>query len=73
MMGDNPSAASLPADSASLEGNHVKARFPQNQVLDLLLDPASGTIHTVTVSFLEKQGSKRFEVSTEVTITGKSD
>ena len=73
MMGDNPSAASLPADSASPQGNHVQARFPKNQVLDLLLDPASGTTHTVTVSFLEKQGSKRFEVSTEVTITGKSN
>jgi hypothetical protein len=73
MAGDNPAAASLPADSASLQGNHVQARFPKNQVLDLLLNPASGTIHTVTVSFVSKQGGARLEVSTEVTITGKSN
>jgi hypothetical protein len=73
MMGDNPDAAALPANSASLQGNHVQAQFPKNQVLDLLLNPASGTVHTVTVTFVGKQGDERLEVSTEVTITGKSN
>jgi putative sterol carrier protein len=73
MMGDNPDAVPLPAISASLQGNHVQARFPKNQVLDLLLNPAPGTVHTVTVTFEGNQGGGRLEVSTEVTITGKSD
>ncbi len=73
MMGDNPDAEALPAISASLQGNHVQAQFPKNQVLDLLLNPASGTVHTVTVTFEGKQGGERLDVSTEVTITGKSD
>ena len=70
MMGDNPAAAPLPANSASLQGNHVQARFPKNQVLDLLLNPAPGTVHTVYVTFTSIQGGDRLEVSTEVTITG---
>jgi hypothetical protein len=73
MEGDNPDAEPLQAVSASRQGNHVKATFPKNQVLDLLLDPAAGTTHTITVTFLEVNGSVRQEVSTEVTITGKDD
>jgi hypothetical protein len=73
MYGDNPSAEPLQADSASRQGNHVKAEFPKNKVLDLLLDPAAGTTHTVTVTYIEINGSVRLEVSTEVRITGSSD
>jgi hypothetical protein len=73
MEGDNPDAEPLQAVSASRQGNHVKATFPKNQVLDLLSDPAEGTTHTITVTFLEVNGTVRQEVSTEVTITGKDD
>ncbi|NIM18607.1 MAG: hypothetical protein GTO45_42065 [Candidatus Aminicenantes bacterium] len=73
MEGDNSEAEPLKAVSASRQGNHVKANFPKNQVLDLLSNPAEGTTHTITVSFLEINGSVRKEASTEVTITGKAD
>jgi hypothetical protein len=68
MEGDNGSAAPLAADSAKLSGNHVKASFPKNQVLDLLSNPAGGTTHIVTVSFMQKSGGQRLELSTEVSI-----
>lgn len=70
MTGDNSSAAPLIADSASLQGNHISANFPKNQVLELLLNPESGSTHTVTVSFTQEGGSERYEVSAEVSITG---
>jgi hypothetical protein len=73
MKGDNPAASSLSGQSASLQGNHVSVDFPKNQVLDLLLNPAKGTSHTVTVSFLSKGSGQRFELSTQVTITGNAN
>ena len=72
MMGDNTAALPLPATSAALNGNHVQATFPKNQVLDLLLNPDSGTVHTVTVTFMNEGGGARLVLSTEVTITGKA-
>ncbi|MCP5048250.1 MAG: hypothetical protein GY940_13845 [bacterium] len=72
MEGDNPGATALSATSAAHNGNHIQADFPKNQVLDLLLNPASGTTHTVTVTFTENGGAERLEVSAEVTITGNS-
>jgi len=66
MEGDNPAAEPLSATSASRQGNHVSADFPKNQVLNLLLNPAKGTTHTVTVSFM--LGGERQELSTQVNI-----
>jgi succinyl-CoA synthetase beta subunit len=68
MEGDNP-GESLEANSAKLSGNHVKATFPKNQVLDLLSDPGPGTTHTITVSFVQEGGSERLELTTEISIT----
>jgi hypothetical protein len=73
MMGDNPDAVPLVGTSTNLSGNHVQASFPKNQVLDLLLNPASGSIHTVTVTFMNKGGGARQELSTQVSITGKPE
>lgn len=70
MSGDDPLADPLPATSAALNGNHVRARFPKGQVLDLLLDPGDGSQHEVTVSFLDKGGAPH-EVSTTVKVNGK--
>jgi hypothetical protein len=72
MTGDNPSA-SLLATSASLEGNHVKANFPKSLVLDLLLNPTAGSVHTVTVTISAKNSNKQVELSADVTIEGSSD
>ncbi len=66
MEGDNPAAEPLSATSASRQGNHVSADFPKNKVLNLLLNPAKGTTHTVTVSFM--LGGERQELSTQVNI-----
>lgn len=70
LAGDNPGAEELEADSASLQGNHIQAKFPKNQVLGLLNEPSSGSVHTVTVTFSSKSGEE-FELTAEVSITGK--
>jgi hypothetical protein len=66
MAGDNPAAEPLSATSAKLSGNHINADFPKNKVLDLLLSPAKGTRHTVTVSFMK--GGKLEELTAEVKV-----
>lgn len=58
----------LAAESATAQGDHVHARFAKNQVLDLLLDPAPGSIHTVIVTFMEQGGSERFALEAVITI-----
>lgn len=68
LAGDNLSATAIPADSVSINNNHIHARFPKNQVLNLLQDPAEGTLHTVTVSFLETGGTERKELTAEISI-----
>lgn len=73
MVGDDPEAEPLPADSASRQGNHVRARFPKNQVLDLLLDPEPGSMHTVLLTFTAEGDDERFELPVEVTIVGDDD
>lgn len=70
LQGDKSSVAPLSATSATLQGNHISATFPKNQVLDLLSNPAPGTTHMVTVSFMEKQGSQQLEISAQVIIAG---
>jgi hypothetical protein len=73
MSGDNPAAAVLPADSASINNNHVHARFPKSEVIGLLLDPAEGTVHTITVSFLETGGTERLELTAQIVIVDEED
>jgi hypothetical protein len=66
MEGDNAAATPLSATSAKLSGNHINADFPKNQVLDLLLNPAKGTTHTVTVTFT--QGGSKKELTAQVKV-----
>ena len=73
MLGDNPGAEPLAADSASLKGDHIHARFPKNQVIGLLLNPTEGSTHTITVSFLEQGGTERIELSAQITIEDDDD
>jgi len=68
MMGDNLAAAPLPAISANINGDHIHARFPKNQVIGLLLNPAPGSTHTITISFLPIGGTERIELTAEITI-----
>ena len=68
MKGDNPDAAPLPAISASINNNHIHARFPKNQVIGLLLNPAPGTTHTIIVSYILNGGTERLELSAVITI-----
>jgi hypothetical protein len=70
LKGDNTAALPLVAISATLNGDHVRARFPKNQVLGLLLNPVSGSVHTVTVSF-ESEGGL-LGLTAEVTVVGKA-
>jgi predicted secreted protein len=74
MLGDDPAAAPLPADSVSLKGDKVHARFAKNQVLDLLLNPDEGSTHEIIISFLEIDGSgERIELSAMITIEDDDD
>lgn len=68
--GDDPEAEPLPASSARLEGNHVRAQFPQNQVLGLLDDPQPGQTHMVVVRFTADEGAETFELEADVRIVG---
>lgn len=71
--GDDPEADPLPADFARLEGNHVRAQFPKNEVLDLLDDPDPGETHTVTVRFTSGGGAETHELQADVRVVGKKD
>lgn len=70
MVGDDPEAEPLPASSARMEGNHVRAQFPRSQVLDLLDEPERGTTHTVIVRFTSDGGAGSHELEAEVRIVG---
>jgi hypothetical protein len=68
MMGDNPDAAPLAAKSASINNDHIHARFKKSQIIDLLLSPAPGTTHTIIVTYLYSEGTERLELSAVITI-----
>ena len=70
LSGDNTDAQPLAATTARLEGDHVRAQFPKNQVLGLLDMPASGSEHTVTVSFTANGGADSFQLQSDVKIVG---
>lgn len=73
MSGDNPAAAVLPVDSVSINNNHVHARFPKSEVIGLLLNPEEGSVHTITVSFLETGGTERLELTAQISIEDEDD
>ncbi len=73
LSGDDEEADPLPATFARLEGDHVRAQFPKNQVLDLLMDPTSGSEHTVTLHLTANDGADSFDLEAEVKIVGKSN
>lgn len=75
MMGDNPDASPLAASSATLKGDQIHARFPMNQVIDLLLNPEEGSTHTIIISFLPIGGTEedRIELTAEITIEEDDD
>lgn len=68
--GDDPAAAPLPASTGRLEGNHVRAQFPKNQLLDLLDEPARNSTHTVTIRFTADDGAETHELAAQVRIVG---
>jgi hypothetical protein len=68
--GDNPAAAPLPADFARLEGNHVRAQFPKNQLLDLLDEPEKNSTHTVIVRFTADDGAESHDLTEQVKVVG---
>lgn len=71
LSGDNSEADPLAASTARLEGDHVRAQFPKNQVLDLIDTPDPGTEHTVTLSLTANDGADTFELQEDVKIVGK--
>ena len=73
MKGDNTAALPLSAISASRQGNHVRAEFPKNQVLNLLLNPTKGSIHTIIINFLEIGGTDPIELTAQITITDEDE
>lgn len=69
MKGDNPAVEPMVPESVSLNGDHIRAAFPKNQVLNLLLNPTEGSVHTVIVSFLEVGGTAPIELTAQITVT----
>lgn len=70
LKGDNTAAIPLISLSAKFSGDHVRATFPKNQVLGLLLEPVSGSQHTVTVGFTCAGALK--ELTAVITVVGKA-
>lgn len=70
--GDDPAAAPLPASFARLEGNHVRAQFPKDQLLDLLDEPERNSTHTVTIRFTADDGAESHELTAQVRIVGNA-
>jgi len=73
MKGDNTTALPLPPQSATLQGNHARAEFPKNQLLNLLLNPTVGSVHTIVVSLLETGGTVPIELTAQIIITDEDD
>ena len=73
MLGDNSGADPLPASNASAQGDHVRARFAKNRVIDLLQDPAPGTMHTITIQFLDTEGGGPYALTGEIVIEDDDD
>jgi hypothetical protein len=71
LSGDNADAEPLPATTARLEGDHLRAQFPKSMVLGLLDMPTSGSEHTVTVSFTANDGADQLQLQDDVKIVGK--
>lgn len=71
MVGDNPDADPLPASTARLEGNHIRAQFPKNRVLGLLDEPKKGSTHTVIVQFTSGDGAESHQLEAQVKVVGK--
>lgn len=51
LLGDDPAAPPLEPRRASIQGEHLQAKFDQADAFDLLLDPNQGTTHTIVVQF----------------------
>ncbi len=73
MKGDNTTALPLPAQSAILQGNHVRAEFPKNQVLNLLLNPTEGSVHAIVLNFLETGGTVPIELTVQIIVTDEDE
>jgi hypothetical protein len=73
MKGDNTTALPLPAQSAILQGNHIRAEFPKNQVLNLLLNPTEGSVHAIVLNFLETGGTVPIELTVQIIVTDEDE
>jgi hypothetical protein len=73
MKGDNTTALPLTALKATRQGNHARAEFPKNQVINLLLDPIGGSVHTIIINFLEIGGTDPIELTAQITVTDEDE
>lgn len=51
LVGDDPAALPLEPRRASIQGNHLQAKFGQADAFELLLEPNKGTSHTLLIQF----------------------
>lgn len=51
LVGDDPAALPLEPRRASVQGNHLQAKFGQADAFDLLFEPNKGTNHTLVIQF----------------------
>jgi hypothetical protein len=73
MKGDDDTATPLISDSADINGDHMQARFPKNQVIGLLLDPEEGSTHTITIILTNTETGETIELTAEITIEEDDD
>lgn len=73
MRGDDPDAAALTATRSELRGDHVRAEFPKDSVIDLLLDPEPGSVHTIEVSFTAQDSEERLALTFDIVVADEED
>jgi hypothetical protein len=73
LVGDDPTAAPLPARRVQLEGRHLRAQFPKSEVLDLLDDASPGSTHTVILRFEAEGQDAPVELSDQILVVGPGD
>lgn len=73
LKGDNPAIEALKAISAVINNDHIHARFAKNLLMALLLNPAEGSTHTITVVFVNDETDEEVVLTADIVIEADDD
>ena len=72
LIGTDPAAAPLPAQRASLNGNHIRAFFDKGDAFETLDTPRPGEAHKIVIRFLKRSGD-RVELNDRIRVVGPAN